>query len=349
MKIFVSITVAMMAFGSALWGQALTFDSLRKAAPGIALGLAEVQGDGAPVIRTEGPLARGASQQVANDARWHIGSITKSMTATLVMQQVDRGTLDIHAPIGGYLQNFDDIHADMQKLTLYQLMSHTSGLRANPSIKHLSQLRSLEAFAGRRQVLADFWSDPPKSAPGTHLYSNLGYMLIGVVLEEVTGLPWEELVKKELADPLGLSTLGFGPPPDETDPQGHRNFIVILKPMPRDDHASDNPAWLGPAGTVHMSLGDLLRYGQAHLAACKGEMPEFLSQVSCKLMQTPVADSYGFGWVNQNGTVWHNGSNTMWYAVLLLDPETEKVVALTQNAMRRPGQIDAFARSIMEN
>jgi len=200
MKLLTGLTVAMMALGSALWGQTPTFDSLREAAPGIALGLAQVQGSNAPVIRADGPLAKGASAQVDIDARWHIGSITKSMTATLVMRQVDRGTLDIHAPIGGYLQGFDDIHADMQEITLYQLMSHTSGLRANPSFKHLSQMRGIESVAGRRSVLADFWSSSPKSEPGAHLYSNLGYMLIGVVLEEVSGQSWEDLILYSQAD-----------------------------------------------------------------------------------------------------------------------------------------------------
>lgn len=336
------------AFGSSLWGQTPTFESLRQQAPGIALGLGTLHGTNEPNILTDGPLWKGHDRQVETNARWHVGSITKSMTSTLVMRQADLGTVDIDAPIGTYLTRFDGIHTDWQALTLRQLMSHTSGLRPNPSIKHLSQLRTLDPVEGRHRVLSEFWSDPPKSALGSFEYSNLGYMLIGVVLEEITGLSWESLLIEDLAKPLGLSTLGFGPPPGQNDPKGHRNFVVTLRPMDRDSLASDNPPWIGPAGAVHMSLADLLKYGQAHLAACKGALPSFLSQDSCSLMQTPVQDGYGFGWINQNGRIWHNGSNTMWYAVLMLDPSSDSVVAVTQNAMRRPGIIDRLAASALD-
>jgi len=282
MKSFwIALTATFMSFGTMLWGQTPTFESLRQSAPNMALGLAYVQGNKDPVIHAEGPLAKDSDQHVGIDARWHIGSITKSITSTLVMQQVDQGTLDIHAPIGEYLHRFDNIHADMQKLTLYQLMSHTSGLRPNPAIKHFAQLRHLDPVEGRHRVLADFWNSPPKSEPGNHVYSNLGYMLIGVILEEVTGRSWETLVQENVAGPLGLNTIGFGAPPGANDPQGHRNFIIRSKPVASSDPAADNPAWLGPAGTIHMSLMDLLRYGQAHLAACKGNLPDFLSEESC--------------------------------------------------------------------
>lgn len=87
------------------------FRALRDAQPEIAIGAGLSTGDKAPEILCEGPLWRGACAQVAQDARWHIGSITKSITATLVLQQVDRGKLDLDRPIGTYLRGFDGIEA----------------------------------------------------------------------------------------------------------------------------------------------------------------------------------------------------------------------------------------------
>ncbi len=343
------LTCLFMVFSSMAWGQTPSFESLRTATPGLAVGLAYAQDGSAPTIRVEGPLWKGSAQNVTEEARWHIGSITKSMTATLVMRQVDRGNLDLDAPIGPYLRRFEDVHPAWKALTLRQLLSHTSGLRANPTVRQFSALRGEPSVKGRHSVLGAFITSPPANPPGNHLYSNLGYMLAGLVLEEATAREWEDLMVEDLAEPLGLTTLGFGPPQEQTDPKGHRNLVVTLRVAERDDPAADNPAWLGPAGTAHMSLGDIVRYGQAHLAACRGEMPEFLTKESCQEMQTPVADNYGFGWVNQNGTVWHNGSNTMWYAILMLDPESGSVVAATQNAMRKPAQIDALARATQES
>jgi len=296
------------------------FRSLREATPEIAIGVGISTGETAPEILCEGPLWRGASEQVEQGARWHIGSITKSLTSTLVLQQVDQGKLDLDQPIGKYLEDFDDIDEGWRATTLAQILSHTSGIAPNPPIWQFLKWRGGDAVVGRRQVLADAWKKPPKSQIGKHRYSNLGYMFVGMILEEVLGLPWEAIVQQHIAEPLGLTNVGFGAPPGVGDPKGHKRSILRLRPVERDDIAADNPSWLGPAGTVHMSVNDLLIYGRAHLKAVRGERPNFLSQQSSIRMQTPVSDDYGLGWVIQDDTVWHNGSNTMWYALLMMDP-----------------------------
>lgn len=198
-------------------------------------------------------------------------------------------------------------------------------------------------------MLADAWKNPPKFQSGKHRYSNLGYMLVGLILEELLGLPWETIVQQHIAEPLGLASLGFGTPLGVTDPKGHKRSFFRLRSMERDDIASDNPSWLGPAGTVHRSVNDMLVYGRGHLKAARGELPNFLSQQASIRMQTPVSDDYGLGWVIQNGTVWHNGSNTMWYALLMIDPISDIVFAITQNAMIRMHQIDEIARETVLN
>lgn len=320
-----------------------TFRSLRTANPDVAIGLGYSKGEHAPMVLSEGPLWRGSSEQVGAGARWHIGSITKTMTATAVLQLVDQGKLDLDQPIGDVIDARDDMHADWRVITLAQLLSHTSGLAPNPPVWQFFRWRDLGAATGRRKVLARAWAKPPKYKPGKHRYSNLGYMLIGVVLEDVLGMPWEDIMQQNIVAPLGLSKTGFGAPQGLADPKGHRRSLFRLRPMERDDIAADNPRWLGPAGTAHMSIDDLLSYGRAHLRAARGEMPDFLSQNISQLMRTPVSNDYGLGWVIQDGTVWHNGSNAMWYAILMIDPASDTVVAATQNAMIRTPKIDALA------
>lgn len=326
-----------------------TFRALREAKPQIAIGVGISTGEKAPEILCEGPLWRGASEQVEQDARWHIGSITKSITSTLVLQQADQDKLDLDQPIGGYLKNFDDIDEGWLGITLAQILCHESGITPNPPLWQFFKWRGLDTVQGRRQVLADAWKKPPKFQSGKHRYSNLGYMLIGTILEEVLGLPWETIAQQHIATPLGLTKFGFGAPVGMADPKGHKRSFFRLRPMERDDIASDNPSWLGPAGTVHMSINDMLIYGRAHLKAARGELPGFLSQQSSIRMQTPVIDHYGLGWVIQKDTVWHNGSNTMWYALLMIDPISDTVVAVAQNAMMRTHQIDELARETVLN
>lgn len=317
---------------------------LRNATPELAIGLGVATGDGAPQILCEGPLWRGASQQVGEDARWHIGSITKSLTATLVMQQVDGGRLDLDRPIGDYLAHIEDMDAGWRAVTLAQLLSHTAGMASNPPFWLFIKWDELGFVQGRQQVLHSLWDRAPKSPAGGHLYSNLGYMLIGYLLEDLLGQPWEEIVQQQIAAPLGLRSLGFGAPRGGDDPKGHRSRFFRLHAVDRDSVAADNPRWLGPAGTVHMSINDLLTYGRAHLRALRGEGSDFLSQQSSARMQTPIKNDYGFGWVIQDNVVWHNGSNTMWYALLMLDPVSDSVVVATQNAMVQTQRIDALLR-----
>lgn len=321
------------------------------AAPKYALGVAHGKGASAPTTLTFGTLKTGSNTPVAADASWHIGSISKSFTASLIMRLVERGTLSLDTPIAQYLlEDRATMHADWQALTLRSLLSHTSGLPANAP-RSAFLVRTVEDLhTVRREVLSTVWSKEPGGAAGTYLYSNLGYVLAGFVAEEVTGKTWEDLIRSEIADTLGLKSLGFGAPVEPGAAWGHRNFILFKRPIPPDSEGADNPPWLGPAGTIHLSLADLVRWGQAHLAACKGTMPLFLTAASCMEMQTAIAEDYGLGWVITNAEdsapqVWHNGSNSMWYAMLMLLPEQDLVLAATTNVFDAE-RIDRLIRDI---
>lgn len=156
--------------------------------------------------------------------------------------------------------------------------------------------------------------------------------------------------RTHIAEPLGLTTLGFGAPKGASDPRGHRRILGFPKTVQPMGSGADNPAWMGPAGTIHMSLADLVAWGQAHMQACKGFRPEFLSQESCRLMQTPEHENYGLGWVlsqqdAQDPVVWHNGSNTLWYSLLVMIPEQDLVLAASTNVMDA-ARIDDLARDL---
>lgn len=305
-------------------------------APHYALGVGYATTGGQPVTMTFGPVHKDSSRPVAADAQWHIGSITKSFTAALIMRFVDRKILSLDQPIEAYLPaDKGQMHANWRGLTLRQLLSHTSGLPANAPMADFSQRSNEHLHSLRRQVLAPLWTSPLPNPPDAYLYSNLGYVFAGFIAEEVSGRTWEELVLAELATPLGLASLGFGAPAEEGAPWGHRDLFLFKRKISPQGEISDNPPWLGPAGTIHLNLKDLLRWGQAHIAACKGEFNHFLSAASCREMQGVVAENYGLGWVIETGKeaphIWHNGSNSMWYAKLVVLQERDLVLVAATN------------------
>ena len=331
------------------------FRSAAAKEPRFALAAGYARGDDAPTLLASGRLHIGSARDVHTDAPWHIGSITKSFTATLMLMLVERGRLELDTPIGAYLADSEpDMHADWRSRTLRQLLSHTAGLPSNATLLQMLKSETDDPSHDRLAILRPLWNKRAPAATGRFAYSNIGYALAGHIAEQVTGKRWETLIRSEIAEPLGLASLDFGPPRGGDAPWGHRSVLGFKRPVdPNGRKRADNPAWMGPAGRLHLTLGDLIIWGQAHLQARRGEAPKgFLGAASCRTMQTEVAESYGLGWVVQlregsdQPLIWHNGSNTMWYAILVLAPGPDVALAVAVNA-NQPARIDALARQMM--
>jgi len=302
-----------------------------------------IEGDSPAYIATTGPRYDASDQQVPNDARWHVGSITKSFTATLIARMAALGEIDFQAPLSALLPEYaDEMHPDWQSLTLIEILSHTAGIAANFTNKQMGASAGPDLTNERLIRLRVFWAEPLSGTRGKFKYSNLGYILAGFIAETRAGAAWQTLIQRDIADPLGLSSLGFGAPTGAHDPWGHTSRFFRHRPLDPTDEWADNPAWFGPAGTLHMSLKDLLTWGQAHMRACRGEMPDFLSATTCTRLHTPVASEYALGW-SVSKMAWlgggiihtHNGSNTMWIPELAYAPERDMVLAVVMNQARQ--------------
>ena len=173
------------------------------------------------------------------------------------------------------------------------------------------------------------------------IYSNDGFVTVGVMLEKISGQDFELLMAENLFKPLHMTTAGFGSPgtKGKTDqPWGHvKNFLGTSPSQ------SDNPPVLSPAGRVHCSLDDLARYAMFHLSETNALLkPETMARLHASPegaeIKSPM-DNYACGWVRlergwAGGTaLWHNGSNTMWYIVMWLAPEKDfSIIAATNVA-----------------
>lgn len=210
---------------------------------------------------------------VTNDDVWHLGSNTKPMTALLVGQAIERYDLTWHTQIAQALKSHSfPLHQSVKYITIDQLLSHQAGLIEPSSILGgklwAAIFRDDEPVAKMRSALAKgILSTPTKFAPGTRTeYSNSGYVILGYVAEQAMKSDWESLVRNRIFVPLKMKSCGFGPAgtkgrelPDQ--PWGHRiddasGKVIAVPPSLQ----ADNPPAFGPAGTVHCSAGDWIKF-----------------------------------------------------------------------------------------
>ncbi len=273
--------------------------------------------------------------------RWHLGSITKSITATMIARLVERNQIDWKTTVGDCFPAADQIHAEYQAVTLDQLLTHTAGTPANFPIKVQFQRpeEGEKRMRARRTAVLEVLRKKPKHPPGEkYSYSNVGFTVAGAMAEAKTGQPWEDLVRQEIFTPLNLRQAGFGSPKSEGDtlsqPRGHQKLGPFKRAV---GETEDNTPIIGPAGTVHMALADLCIYGNEHLLGELGE-GQLLTAASYQRLHSPQLQDYAYGWVVPEETdwvkgrlIWHNGSNTMWYAMLFLLPDQHTVIAIASN------------------
>lgn len=319
-----------------------------------ALGAAAIRAGEVTAIGVTGTRRAAGSEAVAQADLWHLGSCTKAMTATLVARLVEQGVMKWETTIA---DAFPDLKATMQpawhNVTVQQLLQNRGGVPNDLTVGGL--WGRLWSHVGtpteaRRALLVGVTAHPPVNEPGTVvLYSNGGFAIAGHMAEAITGVSWEDLMRRELFGPLGMTTAGFGAPGTAgggaavDQPRGHKKDGDAVEPGP----GADNPVAIGPAGIVHASLEDWSKFVAVHLKGARGEDTGYLKPESFTKMHTPGGGSpvgYAMGW-NVATRTWakgqapgdtgrvlsHAGSNTMWYCVAWIAPERDFAAISTAN------------------
>ncbi len=274
--------------------------------------------------------------------QFSIGSNAKAMTATLVATFVDEGLLGWDTTVAEIHEDLPGLDETMGQVTMRQLLSHTSGLD--------DQLAGLDGYIlgevtddrplpeQRRNIAADALSKPPQQPVGLHLYSNIGYTIVGSLLEELTGTPYEELMETRIFEPLGMDSCGFfapGTPGQLDQPWGH---LDQRGGEPVDPGGPDGEMGhaFSPAGLVHCSMADWVRFLQSQLRGFQGSENEIVSPEAFETLRTPAPDTgYALGWgviVQSDGSavLTHTGSNLRFTAdVWLISEEGRGFVTVT--------------------
>ena len=171
----------------------------------------------------------------------------------------------------------------------------------------------------------------------------------GVGRDDLRGPPW--LVEGQINEGSGFHRRPRRAPPARQEPIGHRVLLrwFRLRMDPFETRADNSPV-MAPAGAVHMTILDLARYGTAHLDGESSPSPTLLPHAAWERLHTPVRDDYARGWVRVErdwaggSLLWHNGSNTLWYALLMLLPARNTVLAFATNE----GAIQAAETAFVE-
>ena len=240
---------------------------------------AERFGMAAAVLRGERIIAqgvagvrkRGTAARITLDDRFHLGSCTKAMTAALAAMLVEEGKLNWTTTLGElFADTVKPLHPAWEKVTLRQVLAHRAGLRLEPDGVGVfnEMVPPLGTLPQQRlEIVRQAVSRPPGIPPDTkYWYSNVGYILAGAALEQLTGRAWEELMRERLFQPLGISTGGFGAPGAANKTQqawGHSQFLG--KPLDPRSPAAEIPLFNGPAGLAHMTVTDWAKFIALHL------------------------------------------------------------------------------------
>jgi CubicO group peptidase (beta-lactamase class C family) len=285
----------------------------------------------------------GSGKAVTIHDKFHLGSITKPMTATLAARLVEQGKLRWHTTLGEAIPDATNrLHREFLSVTLAQLLSHRGGLPTKPpdAVWRRAWQRTGPLPTQRLEFIREIMAQPPASPPGSnYTYSNAGFVAAGVMLERRTGKAWEDLIRELLFEPLGMKSAGFGAPASlgQVDqPWGHTPGKLGPKAVAPGPHA-DNPASLGPAGTVHGTLADLAKFVLLHLDGARGPARLLKAETFAKLQTPAEGQDYALGWVvvprswAGGSALTHNGSNGMFFAVVWLAPQKDFAVVVATN------------------
>ncbi|MVU80289.1 serine hydrolase [Nocardia sp. ET3-3] len=323
------------------------------AAPGVVAGVYHA---GEQEIVAEGVTNVVTGSPMRPDTGFLFGSITKVLTTTLVMRQVERGRIDLDERVCAYLPDFRLAAPGAAEIRIRHLLSHTNGIDADlyfPNANGPDALRV--AVAGMADQVGTLF------APGEYIsYSNGGMIVAGRVLEAVTGMPYHQLLEQDLFTPTGMrdtstsaeqailrsTAIGHFP-----DPAGPRRTDLFKLP----------DTW-GPAGSSAMgSVADLLAFGRTHLDG--GIAPSgtrVLSAESIARMQT-VTHSMGTLHIPPIGLGWllmpfgditvlsHSGASPGGVAVLVAVPDHDLVFAAYGNSAGAMVLFDRILLSLLRD
>ena len=273
-----------------------------------------------------------------------IASISKNFTAVAVMQLVEQNLISLDAPIQNYLP---DLPKDKKQITVRQLLAHTAGISQYKDKKEIENTIHYESLNDAMKV---FIQRPLLFEPGTkYFYTTYGFVVLGRILEAVSGLNYQEYMKKNIFDKAGMNNTDI------------ENFNEQYLGKSCLYHNGGRKAKEGkqndlsnriPSGGYYSTLEDLIRFGNSLL----DEKLIKMSTLDTMLQIQPVeydGNKYGLGWFlygpppNDNLVIGHSGGQTGCTSQLMIVPKTKTVVVVLSNTSGNYPDIATFSSNLI--
>lgn len=219
------------------------------------------------------------------DTKFRLGSITKQFTSMLILQLVEQGKVALDAKMTDYLPDYRKDTGE--KVTIHHLLTHSSGIPSYTSQPNFFKEVSRDPYSVD-EFIEKYCSGDLEFEPGSrYLYNNSGYFLLGAIIEKVTGKKYEEVLKENILDPLGMKNTGYD----------HHNTIIANRAAgySKTFDGYENAPYLDmslpyAAGSLYSTVEDLYIWDQALYTE------KLLSKKMKELMFKPHISNYGYGW-----------------------------------------------------
>jgi CubicO group peptidase (beta-lactamase class C family) len=281
---------------------------------------------------------------------YRIASMTKTFTATLLMQLTEEGKVRLDDPVEKYVPEIKSLrgYSKGRTITLRQLASHTSGLDREPELPDAS-LGPTDQWEDK--VLSCIPYTSFNSGPGERfLYSNIGYALLGLALERAAGVPYIQMVQERIFTPLHMDNSFFSVPPDKTDRlaqgmsnrrDGPVNTEVPLRQV-------EGMGYRVPNGGIWSTPQDIAKF----VIALEGGAllkPDGLRQM---LKIPPGGRNYGLGMMivrdHYLTSIGHNGSDPGYTSQYLIEPASGDAIILMRNYNVGTTDLEAAAKDFLQ-
>jgi D-alanyl-D-alanine carboxypeptidase len=291
--------------------------------------------DGQPIFEKAYGLANKSSDTPNNlETKFNLGSINKSFTSVAIAQLAQQGRLSFNDPISKYLPDYSN-KTVAAKVTIHQLLTHTSGMGMYFNEEFMKRRASLKTLA---DLLPLFVNDALAFEPGAKMqYSNAGYVVLGLIIEKLTGQDYFDYVRNRIFKPAGMGNTDSYQL-EEKVPNlaiGYTNMGPTGRPEPgpRQENTPHMTGRGSSAGGGYSTLGDMLKFGQA-LVGHKLLNQKYTDVVLSNQMPPGLPPSgYGFFSIEVNGTraIGNNGGGPGTNATFTVYPELGYTVVVMSN------------------
>jgi CubicO group peptidase (beta-lactamase class C family) len=294
--------------------------------------------------KARGTADRGNNLCNNTETKFNIGSAAKMFTAAAIAQLAERGELSFEDTVEKYLDGF--LHGAAGKITIDHLLTHTSGLGDIFTPAYMADMNDVDTVEGFMSYITN---QPLLSEPGTEFrYSNGGYIVLGAIIEKVSGEDYYSYIRRHITEPLGMINTDFykkfdavpnlargymnGPPLPPPDGRPGPMPLVDNRNAVWEDNISQLPLIGNPSGGCYSTVGDMLKFSTA-LKEYTLLSKEYTDLIMSGKVHTPMGEyGYGFEILDEGGyrTVGHSGGAPGISAVFrILTDENYTVVILS--------------------